>query len=251
MSEVKNPFVSQVDAKRYGLFRPRYHHLPFQKLFEWRGEKIERAIDIACGTGHSTLALKAISKNLAGCDQSASMLTEARRLLPEVPFYQCSAEFTPFESGSCDLINVSMAYQWLNQNDFLFEAKRLLKTNGILSIDNYGFTGLMTSDPDFKQDYKDFDKKYMTSVPRFPDYPDDAQLKETGLKLAQEFSYRHEVTLEKTPFIEYLKTRSNYTCLDSERQTNVDAKLVEFYESKFNGAPKDLTFAGVTRLYSL
>ena len=107
MNEVRNPFASEVDAKRYQSYRPRYHHLPFQQLLEWNVAPFDHALDIACGTGHSTLALKKIAKNIKGCDLSKAMLGQARQMLPDVPFYCCHAETTPFETNSLNLINIS------------------------------------------------------------------------------------------------------------------------------------------------
>ncbi len=249
MSEVKNPFVTEADAKRYNGYRPRYHHIPFEKLLDWYGQPFDNVLDVACGTGHSTTTLKSISKNLIGCDQSSAMLSEARNLLPEVSFYKCGAEFTPFESKSLDLINISMAYQWLDQKAFLFEVKRLLKPGGILAIDNFGFTGLMADDPDFKNYYKEFDKKNMTAVPRNPDYPDEMSLKNSELSFVHEISYQQMVNLNKDSFIEYLKTRSNFACLNEQQQSVVSQELPIYYGQKFKGLEKQLTFSGFTRVY--
>ena len=91
----------------------------------------------------------------------------------------------------------------------------------------------------------------MTAVPRNADYPDELTLTKAELKPIYEIPYRHEVALNKMQFIEYLKTRSNFTCLDDQQKTVVSQELPLYYERYFEGHEKQLTFAGLTRLYSI
>ena len=76
--EVKNPFEVENEAARYERYRPRYHHISFEKIQKTVGKKFSSALDVACGTGHSTTALSIISEKAVGCDLSESMLYEAR-----------------------------------------------------------------------------------------------------------------------------------------------------------------------------
>ncbi|MFN8945989.1 MAG: class I SAM-dependent methyltransferase [Pseudobdellovibrionaceae bacterium] len=248
MSQVKNLFVEQEEAKRYNLYRPVYHHLIAEKLLEFFGQKIKRVLDVACGTGHSTKALAVICESIVGCDLSDAMLVEARKN-SDIDFLRASAEDLPFKDAEFDYLNISMAFQWLNQEKFLNEAKRVLHQNGLLGIDNYGFTGKMIGDDHFLEIYKSFDQTYMKPVPRNKNYPDSKDLGAVKIKFVQEISYDHHVEMNKQQFINYLMTRSNFLELSIIERKSVELQLNDFYEESFEGQNKTLLFRGMIKLF--
>lgn len=84
-----------------------------------------RTLDIACGTGFLTQHL---TGDVVGLDQSARMLTEARRRLPERTFVQGDALALPFADGAFERIFTSYFYCHLVEEDrvrFLTEARRV------------------------------------------------------------------------------------------------------------------------------
>jgi ubiquinone/menaquinone biosynthesis C-methylase UbiE len=84
-----------------------------------------RTLDVACGTGFLTQHLEG---DVVGFDQSARMLTEARRRLPERTFVQGDALALPFPEGAFDRIFTSYFYCHLVDEDrvrFLEEARRV------------------------------------------------------------------------------------------------------------------------------
>jgi ubiquinone/menaquinone biosynthesis C-methylase UbiE len=84
-----------------------------------------RTLDVACGTGFLTQHLDG---DVVGVDQSARMLTEARRRLPERTFVQGDALALPFPAGAFDRIFTSYFYCHLVDEDrvrFLEEARRV------------------------------------------------------------------------------------------------------------------------------
>jgi ubiquinone/menaquinone biosynthesis C-methylase UbiE len=176
------------------------------------------------------------------------MLAEARRQ-SQIQFINSAAEKLPFTDSTFDYVNISMAFQWLNQNQFLKEAKRVLKANGILGIDNYGFSGKMNGNDQFLDRYKSFDRQYMQSAPRNKNYPDDSDIKNVGFYMVAELNYQHEVLMNKMQFINYLMTRSNFLELSIENRNQVHSWLNDYYESDFKNEAKTLAFHGAVRLY--
>ncbi len=84
-----------------------------------------RTLDIACGTGYLTQHLPG---EVVGLDQSASMLAEARRRLPEGEFVPGDALSLPFSDGSFERIFTSYFYCHLVEDErvrFLAEARRV------------------------------------------------------------------------------------------------------------------------------
>src|SRR4051794_20513074 len=79
MTDIKNSFSDSSVSKNYHVFRPRYHHIPVQRLGKVLGSISGKVLDVACGTGHSTEALAKTYSNVIGCDISASMLAVAHQ----------------------------------------------------------------------------------------------------------------------------------------------------------------------------
>jgi ubiquinone/menaquinone biosynthesis C-methylase UbiE len=84
-----------------------------------------RTLDIACGTGYLTQHLVG---EVVGLDQSASMLAEARRRIPDGAFVLGDALSLPFADGSFERIFTSYFYCHLVEEErvrFLVEARRV------------------------------------------------------------------------------------------------------------------------------
>ncbi|MGZ4334250.1 MAG: class I SAM-dependent methyltransferase [Gaiellaceae bacterium] len=84
-----------------------------------------RTLDVACGTGFLTERLRG---DVVGLDQSARMLREARRRLPDGTFVQGDALELPFPDGAFERIFTSYFYCHLVDEErtrFLDEARRV------------------------------------------------------------------------------------------------------------------------------
>ena len=247
-AKVENLFTDLKEAQRYDKYRPTYHDLPFAELQKYLGKKLGKTLDVACGTGHSTLALSKICESVIGCDISREMIRVAERKGPTT-FVEASAEEIPFPANSFDHINVSMGFQWLNQAKFLSEALRLLKPGRHLSIDNYGFVGTMQGNDKFKAAYQTFDQTNMPRAARHPNFPDEDLMVAHGFKFLHEIKYQQVVTMDVETFTEYLMTRSNFLHLNSDTKPVVAQRIKEFYPPFFMGQPRKLEFSGQLKLY--
>jgi ubiquinone/menaquinone biosynthesis C-methylase UbiE len=119
-------FESRDAAERYVGGRPYFHPLVIKKIRDFLRlrEPIPLALDVACGTGQSTVALKEISSRVVGTEVSREMLTLAREA--GVRYVEAPAEDLPFADGSFQLITVALAFHWFDRPRFLAEARRVL-----------------------------------------------------------------------------------------------------------------------------
>jgi trans-aconitate 2-methyltransferase len=95
-----------------------------------------RAIDLGCGTGEITLALKARwpDAEVLGLDSSAAMLDKARALGGAVDWVQADiADWSPAQAF--DLIFSNAALQWLDGHEALFpRLLAALAPGGVLAV---------------------------------------------------------------------------------------------------------------------
>ena len=130
----KDYFSTQSDA--YRKYRPDYP----AGLFEWLAVLAPAralAIDVATGNGQAAVALAAHFDAVIATEPSAAQLREARPH-PRVEYRQESAESISVAQGAADLVTAAQAAHWFDWPRFAAEARRVLRSGGLLAIWSYG-----------------------------------------------------------------------------------------------------------------
>ena len=145
-----NHFDSPTAAARYAADRPRGHArvLELMRMTLADHLPVHRALDVGCGTGHSTIALLPFASEITGVDSSSEMLAQAARH-ERIRYCKGYAESLPFRSANFDLVTVSSAYHWFDQERFLAEAARVLRPGGWLVLYKAGSLGRPADVPEF------------------------------------------------------------------------------------------------------
>jgi demethylmenaquinone methyltransferase/2-methoxy-6-polyprenyl-1,4-benzoquinol methylase len=95
----------------------------------------ERALDLAAGTGTSSVAIGARGGTVVPCDFSLGMLREGRRRRPELPFVAGDGLRLPFADESFDAVSISFGLRNLHDPDAgLRELLRVTKPSGRLVV---------------------------------------------------------------------------------------------------------------------
>jgi ubiquinone/menaquinone biosynthesis C-methylase UbiE len=130
-----NYFNPKTSAERYAKGRPDFHINTIRKIKAYLelDQKLDNVLDIACGTGLSTIPLFELAKKVYGTDSSQEMLNIAT-LHNSVFYALASADKQPFADNTFDLITVSSGVHWFDNDTFLQEAKRLLKPQSWLVL---------------------------------------------------------------------------------------------------------------------
>ncbi|HXH70278.1 MAG TPA: class I SAM-dependent methyltransferase [Pyrinomonadaceae bacterium] len=151
-----NFFSPKTAAVRYAKGRPFFHQLVIQRAKDFLPDDklLQFALDVGCGTGLSSVALKEIAENIIGTDISREMIVLAPKD-KNITYFVSDAENLPFNEGEFNLITISQAVHWLNRKKFFSEARRVLKEKGWLIIyDNY-FSGQILENPRFQIWYQE------------------------------------------------------------------------------------------------
>ena len=149
---VVNYFNTPTAALRYATHRPRGQARVLELMQNTVGAElpVARALDIGCGTGHSTIALLPYAQKIFGIDPSSVMLAQAPRDA-RIEYRKGYAEALPVRDRDFDLVTVSSAYHWFDHERFLREAARVLRPRGWLVLYKFGSTGCATGQPDFER----------------------------------------------------------------------------------------------------
>jgi ubiquinone/menaquinone biosynthesis C-methylase UbiE len=205
-----NFFAYPTAAKRYASGRPFFHPLAIKKIKEVCCEngRIDRALDVGCGTGQSTQALLEVAEEIVGLDSSAEMLSHAIQH-KRIRFVEGQAEQMLLANEEFGLITVGLAFHWFDQRKFLLEAQRLLRPGGSLVIYNDVFTGRMKGNNAYEKWYL---HEYLA---RYPSPPRNIQplaelnASEYGFASSGFEEFTHEVEFSTEQLISYLVTQTN------------------------------------------
>lgn len=205
-----NPFVHSSAAERYAASRPYFHPVVMERLRARYADEVPfgEVLDVGCGTGQSSIALKALAVRIIGVDSSPEMLAQA----PHGPAiaYECvNAEALPFPDGSFDLVTVSCAFHWFDRHAFMAEAHRVLRPRGRMVVYNNAFRGVMTENPAFRPWFWDEYIARYPAPPRHREPLDAAFANLHGLTFLGEEIYSNTVTFDPESLTKYLATQSN------------------------------------------
>ena len=99
-----------------------------------RGGEV-KVLDMACGTGDISIALKRKGLEVIGADISENMLALARKKAPEIDFRYGDASELPFADGSFDAVTIAFGIRNFDKRaQCIRELHRVLKDGGMLAI---------------------------------------------------------------------------------------------------------------------
>lgn len=235
-----NYFNPKSVAERYSKGRPHFHSNTIQHIKEFLllDNKLDKALDIACGTGLSTKALLEIAINVYGTDISAEMLNLA--LEPDkINYLLAPAEQQPFADNTFDLITVSSGVHWFDIDKFLAEANRVLKPGGWLVLYENYFISEMQDRPDFQSTFPQVYLKRYPSPARNNSYDwSNENLNGRNFHFVKEETFKNTVNFNKKQLSLYFTTQSNIIravetgeTTYQEAESWLDQELAQFFDN--------------------
>lgn len=205
-----NYFGPESAAERYARGRPFFHSLIIDRVAEFlsSARPVGRALDVGCGTGLSSIALKRLAARVVGVDASPAMVAHAPRA-EGISYVVARAERLPFAAGAFELLTLSQVFHWLDPAAFFAEARRVLRAGGfVVAYDDY-MTGQMEGSDEFETWFRESYKvKYPAPLRAWTSFEADATAREGFRLVAHEW---HPNTKRFTPetLADYLLSQSN------------------------------------------
>lgn len=253
-----NYFNPKTAAERYSKGRPDFHDNTIKHIKDYLQleNKLDKALDIACGTGLSTKALLEIATEVYGTDMSEEMLKLALQK-DKIKYSIAPAEQQPFADSTFNLITVSSAIHWFDIDKFLAEAKRLLKSKSWLVLYENYFISEMVGNDNFTHWFPDVYLKKFPSPPRNNVYSwTKENLISKHFNFVTEERFKNSIHLNKKQLALYFTTQSNIIAAVEEKQTTygeVDNWLQEELASFFdnNDTPQIINFGNWIKFIQL
>jgi SAM-dependent methyltransferase len=204
-----NYFTCAEVAARYTNVRPFFHDEVMARVCNFAGlPHFQRALDVGCGTGQSSIALAAVCDHVVAIDASPGMLQHASPR-PNIAYQPGLAEQLDFAAGEFDLVSAGSALHWFDQDRFFAQCQKVLAPAGVLAIYNDHFTAHMEGAVACKRWMRTrFAKRFRAPRRGMRDI-DEVSAAEGGFTVAHRSSFSHVVPFSRQEFIAYLLTRSN------------------------------------------
>ena len=239
-----NPFAAADVGMVYDRGRPFHHPRTLARVRAVVGHApVHHALDIACGTGMSTVALREHADAVVGVDVSPEML-RAARAAPGVAYLFGNAEALPFSDGSLDAVTCCSGVHWFDQQRFFAELRRVLGPHGWVALYDHYFMRVRGAPA-----FRDWVGRLFEEFPLPPRGPQvgsgEAETPE-GFELVADESFDDDIEMTLDQFVDYQLTVSHcVAAVDRGRpRAEVRAWLVDSLEPVFGGSPHLIRFFG-------
>eukprot|EP01120_Amphizonella_sp_Union-15-10_P013499 TRINITY_DN6260_c0_g1_i4.p1 TRINITY_DN6260_c0_g1~~TRINITY_DN6260_c0_g1_i4.p1 ORF type:complete len:284 (-),score=44.73 TRINITY_DN6260_c0_g1_i4:59-865(-) len=118
-------------------------------------------LDLGCGTGRSTVFWEQEAERVIGLEPNSEMFkfcTENYKDKKTLAFVQSKSHDSKLPEESVDLITCSQSFHWMDVENTLKEAHRLLRPGGIFAAYDYDWP-MSVKDWKVEQAWRDFDAK--------------------------------------------------------------------------------------------
>lgn len=238
-------FITTAVSKGYAKNRPYFHPEVIKRIKYYLGlkNKFQRALDVGCGAGLSTLALKEITESIIGVDSSEVMIDSAIKD-ERIEYYNYPAEFLPFDQ-EFELITLAGSINWIDRVKFFREAKMILSHEGFVVVYDNTIVGIMEEDSHFENWYQGVYLKKFPKPPRDESPMTTEEARRYGFEFVHSETYSNRVKFSRDRFIDYLFTQSEITvALENEEAANIRDWLISSVEPFFESQERTLIFGG-------
>jgi SAM-dependent methyltransferase len=209
MPEVLNPFAADDAGTVYDRGRPYHHPRSLAHIFGLVGDvSVRRALDVACGTGMSTVALAEHADIVVGVDRSREML-RAARTVHNAHYVYAAAEALPIPDATVDAVTCCSGVHWFDQPRFFAELHRVLAPGGWVGLYDHYFIGKMVDVPEFGRWTREALARYPLP-PRAPQVGDPRSETPAGFENIGDEFFEDDIAMTPDEFADYQLTISNF-----------------------------------------
>jgi ubiquinone/menaquinone biosynthesis C-methylase UbiE len=241
---VANPFAAPDVGAVYAHGRPYHHPRTLARIRTHVGDApLDRALDVACGTGMSTVALREFAASVVGADISREMMRAAAQ--PEGVSYLLSrSEDLPVPAGVFDAVTCCSGVHWFDQPRFYAELARVLRSGGWVALYDHYFMRVRST-PLFREWVRELFDRYPLP-PRGAAVGDPALAHTAGFEVIADEAFDDDIVMTQHEFADYQLTLSH--CVAAVDRgippAEVHAWLMDSTAPMFADGPRTIRFLG-------
>ena len=213
------------------------------------GFKFKNGLDVGCGAGLSTKALRLVCDKVTGTDIAESMVEVCRDIYGSdaaYSFYAAKAEETALPSDKYDIVTAAGVINWVDEKRFMENVKEVAADNALIVIYDFGITDRMAGNAEYTRWYREEYLKRFPKPPRKENKWTQADLAD-GLLMEKQTEYDMEYVFSLDDFADFMMIQSNVNSkVESGEMAENEVRewMKESLSPIFEGKEKSLIFSG-------
>lgn len=211
-------------------------------------ERLKNGLDVGCGAGLSTKALRMLCEHVTGTDISSEMIAVCKQIYKDssYTFYVSKAEENKIPLIPYDIITAAGVVNWIDKDLFLNNAEKILDSNGLIIIYDFWITDRMDNNYEYTEWFRD---KYLKMFPK--PYRKEYDWQQNDLsdafKMEKKIVYdlKYEFSLDE--FVDFMMIQSNVNEKIERGVLSVEevrSWMISSLQPIFNAKKRTLLFEG-------
>lgn len=213
------------------------------------GFRFKNGLDVGCGAGLSTKALRLICDKVTGTDIAEAMVEVCKEIYAEdkaFSFYAAKAEETKVPEEKYDIITAAGCINWVDEKAFMENIKEVGAENAVIVIYDFGITDRMAGNSDYTKWYQE---EYLARFPKPPRKENVWTQQDLieGYVMEKQTKYDMEYDFTLDNFVDFMMIQSNVNSrVESGEISETDARkwMKESLLPIFGDEEKTLIFYG-------
>ncbi|WP_029232877.1 class I SAM-dependent methyltransferase [Butyrivibrio sp. VCB2006] len=209
----------------------------------------KNGLDVGCGAGLSTKALRLICDKVTGTDIADSMVEVCKELYTDdkaYSFYVAKAEETRIPDEKYTIVTAAGCINWVDEKVFMENMREVLADNGLIVIYDFGITNRMVESDAYTKWYND---EYLARFPKPPRKENKWTQEDLpqGFTMEKQTEYDMEYSFDLEKFVDFMLIQSNVNVkIESGEISPEEARswMMESLSPIFEGKEKQLIFSG-------
>ena len=220
----------------------------FQK--DVSGELFSNGLDVGCGAGLSSKALKQICEHVTGTDISPEMIAVAREVCgdsQEYDFFVSSAEEIPPAKEKYDIVTAAGVIQWINRENLLRNLRKIIRERGYVLIYDFCISDRMKDSETYSEWWHNAYLKEFPKPFRNESVWTQQDVEPYQFSMIDQVQYEMEYQFDMESFIKFMMIQSNVNAKIEGEGRNIEGVRRWFeqsLESVFYNGQKTAIFTG-------
>lgn len=205
-------------------------------------------LDVGCGAGLSTKALRFVCDKVTGTDISEEMIRACRCMYDssDYSFYVAKAEETLIPDRLYDIVTAAGVINWVDKDEFLHNMKQVMGENGLLIVYDFWISNRMEG----VEKYTDWwNHSYLVHFPKPPRKEDIWKQEDLlcGFHLKKQVTYEMTYEFDMQAFIRFMMIQSNVNAqIESGQKDEEEVRqwMEQTLSPIFNHSKRKLIFEG-------
>ena len=175
-------------------------------------ELFTNGLDVGCGAGLSSKALKQICGHVTGVDISREMIAVAREVCGDIQgydFFVSSAEEIPPASMKYDIVTAAGVIQWINRENFLKNLRNIIREQGYVLIYDFCISDKMKDSKTYSEWWHNVYLKEFPKPFRNETVWTQQDVEPYQFSIIDQVQYEMEYQFDMDSFIKFMMIQSN------------------------------------------